>query len=197
MSIPHRSLIALLLAGSLLITGCASISKSACQSGDWYDIGLRDGNSGRTEDRFLDHAQSCAKHGLPADRGQWLAGRERGLEQYCTTVNGLAVGESNGHYGGVCPVAREPDFLRGYQVGNDLSRARARLSALDAEMHRIERRLAPPEKDKQDGDGPGSHELPLNDDERIRLAYELGVHSVERRQLLRELEQIEQVAHQL
>ena len=197
MSIPHRSLIALMLAGSLLINGCASVSKSACQSGDWYDIGLRDGNSGRTEDRFLDHARSCARHGLPADRGQWLAGRERGLEQYCTTVNGLAVGESNGHYAGVCPVAREPDFLRGYQVGNDLSQARARLSALDAEMHRIEQRLAPAKHDQKDDDKSREHEQPLSDDERTRLAYQLGVHSVERRQLLRELEQIEQVAHQL
>jgi hypothetical protein len=197
MSITERSLITLTLAAALLLNGCASVSRSACQSGDWYDIGLRDGSSGRTEDRFLDHAQACAKYGLPADRNQWLAGRERGLEQYCTTRNGLAVGEANSRYAGVCPVAQEPDFLRGYQVGRDLSQTRARLTALDNEMQRIERRLAPPDKDAKHDDKSVEHEKPPSDEERIALAYQLGVHSVERRSLVRELEDIERAAQQL
>ena len=192
----NRALILLALATALL-GGCASIPKSACQSGDWYDIGMRDGTNGRPEDRFLDHAQACAKHGLPADREQWLVGRAHGLEQYCTTRSGLDVGASNGRYAGVCPVAQEQDFLRGYDVGRDLSQARGRLAALDNEMRRIRVLLAPPEKDKQGKDDKSQHEKTLTDDERIALAVQLGVHIVERQQLVRDLDQIEQVARQL
>jgi hypothetical protein len=182
---------------STILGGCASIPKSACQSGDWYDIGLRDGGNGRAEDRFLDHAQACAKHGLPADREQWLIGRTRGLEQYCTTRNGLAVGESNNRYAGVCPAISEQDFLHGYDVGRDLAQARARLSALDSEMQRIRQRLEPrDDARKKDGD-KSRDEKPLTDKERNNLAYQLGVHAAQREQLIREVSDIELVARQL
>jgi hypothetical protein len=196
MSIRNRSLIALALLSTLL-GGCASIPKSACQSGDWYDIGLRDGNNGRTEDRFLDHAKACAKHNLPADREQWLMGRTRGLELYCTTRNGLTVGESNNRYAGVCPAVSEPGFLRGYDVGHDLSQARARLTALDNEMQRIRHRLEPRDDTRKNDGDKHSDEKPLTDKERNILAYQLGVHAVEREQLVREVSDIEYVARQL
>jgi Protein of unknown function (DUF2799) len=196
MSIRNRSLIALALLSTLL-GGCASIPKSACQSGDWYDIGMRDGNSGRAEDRFLDHAQACAKHGLPANREHWLMGRTRGLEQYCTTRNGLAVGENNSRYGGVCPAVLEQGFLHGYDVGRDLSQARARLSALDNEMQRIRQRLEPRDDARKNDRDKSSTEKPLSDTERNTLAYQLGVHAAQREQLIHEVSDIEYVARQL
>jgi hypothetical protein len=201
MSTNRPVLILIALAASAL-SGCASIPKSACQSGAWYDIGMRDGASGRTEDRFLDHAQACAKHGLPADRNQWLLGRERGLERYCTARNGVAIGESNSRYAGVCPLEREQEFLRGYDVGRDLHEARSRLAWLDGEMHRI-RVLLEPHRDqnknkdgKQDSD-KHKHDKPLSDGERIALAYQLGMHAVERERLAHEVFEIEQVARRI
>ena len=196
MSTRNRALIVLALLSSL-VGGCASVPKSACQSGDWFDIGLRDGNNGRTEDRFLDHAKACARHNLPADREQWLAGRMRGLEQYCTTRNGLAVGENSSRYAGVCPAVSEPGFLRGYDVGRDLAQARARLSALDGEMQRLRQRLEPrDDAPKKDGN-KSRDEIPLTDKERNALAYQLGVHAVQREQLVHEVSDIEYVARQL
>jgi hypothetical protein len=199
MSTYTRTLVLIALAASAL-SGCASLPKSACQSGDWYDIGMRDGANGHAEERFLNHAQACAKHGLPADRNQWLLGRARGLERYCTARNGVAVGEQNTRYAGVCPVEREQDFLRGYDVGRDLHQARSRLSWLDNEMHRIRVLLEPRRADDQrDHDKNDKHkdDKPLSDGERIALAYQLGMHTVERERLLHEAYQIEQVARRM
>lgn len=197
-----RSFLVLAALGISMLGGCASLPKSACQSGAWYDIGIRDGASGRTEDRFLDHAKACAKHGLPTDREQWMLGRERGLERYCTASNGVAVGEQNHRYPGVCPVDREQDFLRGYDVGRDLHQARSRLAWLDGEMHRIRTMLEPRrDEQKQDGDKPADDKRkdgePLTDAQRIAMAYQLGLHAAERIRLGRELAQIEQVARQM
>lgn len=200
MSIHRHGLVLIALAASLL-GGCASLPKSACQSGAWYDIGLRDGTNGIGEERFLDHAQACAKHGLPADRAQWMAGRDHGLERYCTARNGVAVGERNQRYGGVCPVDDERDFLRGYDVGLDLHQARSRLAWLDGEIQRIGVLIAPPredgkkdDKDDQRKDGQKDEHKPLTDKERIALAVQLGMHAAERERLRREIPQIEQLA---
>jgi len=193
MSTYPRILVLSVLAATAL-GGCASLPKSACQSGAWYDIGMRDGANGQDETRFLDHAQACAKHGLPADRNQWLLGRARGLERYCTARNGLAVGEQNHRYAGVCPVEREQDFLRGYDVGRDLHQARARLAWLDNEMKRIRVLLEPRRNDEQHTD---KDHKPLTDAERIALAYQLGMHAVERERMMHEVYEIEQVARRI
>ena len=195
MSTGHFLILIALTASAL--SGCASIPKSACQSGDWYDIGMRDGASGRAEDRFLDHAQACAKHGLPSDRNQWMLGRSRGLERYCTARNGVAVGEASNRYAGVCPADSEPAFLRGYDVGRDLHETRSRLAWLDGEMHRIRVLLEPRrDKDKNDDDKQ-KHEKPLSDAERTSLAIQLGMHLVERERVSHEVFEIEQVARRI
>jgi len=188
----HRLLLAALAITAL--GGCASLPKSACQSGAWYDIGLRDGSSGHTEDRFLDHAQACVRHGLPADRDQWMLGRARGLDRYCTVRNGLAVGENNSRYGGVCPAEREDEFLRGYDVGRDLHAARGELASIEGEMQRIRARLAPPDDKSGDADRKSPDEKPLTDKERLALAYQLGMLTVQRETARRQLGDIELVA---
>ena len=188
-------LLPLLVASAL--SGCASLPKSACQSGAWYDIGMRDGAAGRTEDRYLDHAQACAKHGLPGNREQWLLGRTRGLERYCTARNGVYVGEHSDRYNGVCPVEREGEFLRGFDVGRDLAEARSRLAAVDGEMHRIRRLLEPPKDDEHKDDKQHKQPKPLSDAERIALAFQLGVHAVERERLVHAVDSIEQVARRM
>ena len=196
----NRHLLILIALTASALGGCASIPKSACQSGDWYDIGMRDGANGRAEDRFLDHAQACAKHGLPADRNQWLLGRSRGLERYCTARNGVAVGEASNRYAGVCPADSEPAFLRGYDVGRDLHEARSRLAWLDGEMHRIRVLLEPRrdnDKDDKHDDGKQKREKPLSDAERTSLAIQLGMHLVERERVSHEVFEIEQVARRI
>jgi hypothetical protein len=83
----------------------------------------------------FDHAQACAKHGLPADRNQL---RARG-PSYCTART-LAATESSLRRR--LPGRTRAGLLRGYDVGRDPHQARARLAWLDKEMHRIRALLA-------------------------------------------------------
>jgi len=170
MSTSFRVICALAL---LALAGCGSVSKRECETGDWYGIGVRDGANGYGEERFLDNAKACVKHGIAADRERWLDGRMRGLERYCTVRNGLGVGARNDAYRGVCPRPDEDEFLRGYELGRDLHHARARVSSLDSEIYEIKERLrrhhdADPDDEKEKKDR-------LSDAERVELAYRLGV----------------------
>jgi hypothetical protein len=173
----------------LVLGGCASVSKSECQSGDWYDIGVRDGANGYGEERFLDNAKACAKHGLPADRERWSAGRQHGLERYCTPRNGFAVGAQNAGYAGVCPGPNEDGFLHGYNLGRDLADARGRLGHFDHEIHEIHEKLDPHTDNNSDSNS--KDEKPLSDAERIELAVSLGVYLVKREQAQRDVEELE------
>jgi hypothetical protein len=189
-----RTLIRLLVVlVALAMSGCAAVSKSECQTGDWYDIGVRDGANGYGEERFLENAQACAKHGVAADRERWLDGRMRGLERYCTPHNGFEVGARNNSYGGVCSQLGEGEFLHAYNVGRELADARAHLEHWNGEIHEIQERLdRDDKKDKNDsGSKDETGDKRLTKEERVELGIRMGVAIVRREEAQRAVAELE------
>lgn len=136
-----RSARCLVVLGLLaLASACASLDEQECRSQDWYSIGVRDGANGRGEEKLLDHAKACAEYGIQPQREAWMEGRDEGLSRFCTVQNGLRVGESGSSYNGVC-AADEDDFLRGYNLGQQLHRAKAELDSLETEVRNAETAL--------------------------------------------------------
>ena len=53
-----KALLVLLVAATL--AGCASLSQHQCLQGDWYSIGVGDGQRGMPVDRLDQHTRACA-----------------------------------------------------------------------------------------------------------------------------------------
>ncbi|MGH8262449.1 MAG: DUF2799 domain-containing protein [Steroidobacteraceae bacterium] len=178
------------------MSGCAPVSKSECQTGDWYDIGVRDGARGYGEERFLGNAQACAKHGLTADRERWLDGRMQGLQRYCTPHNAFEVGARNESYGGVCRQFDEGGFMRAYSLGRDLAEARATRSRWDGEISGIRDKLDRDDRrrkdDKSDDGDKTKDEERLTSAERTELGIRLGIALVKRADAQRRCEELEE-----
>jgi hypothetical protein len=184
MNIRYVALPVLLLA-ALLQAGCASLSKSECRSADWYDIGVRDGAAGRHEEYVIEHAQACERVGVAPDRERWLAGRERGLERYCTASSGYRVGLAGGSYNDVCFANGEHEFLRGLEVGRKIHAVTARIDDFERQSRDIEARLRRADLPRDD-----KAYLELSDREkadlrrRLReLEFEIGYQTRERESL--------------
>ena len=180
------------LLGILSLSGCASLSRNECAAGDWYGIGQRDGASGYPEERFSDHAAACVAHGVNPDRQQWLEGRERGLERFCTARHAFDVGASNSSYGGVCTGPAEDDFLHGYRLGKALAEARSRRDHWDHEIHRLNHRLEEDNKRDQPQDQPR-----LTNAERVEIGFQLGVAMMRRDEADRDAQEISQLSARL
>ena len=176
--------------------GCAPVSKSECETGDWYDIGVRDGTRGYGEERFLQNAQACAKHGLTADRERWLDGRMQGLQRYCTPHNAFEVGARNESYGGVCRQFDEDGFLRGYRLGRDLGEARSTRARWDSEISDIRDKLDRDDRLRKDDKGGSDEDRKKDADrlssaERTELGIRLGIALVKRADAQRRCEELE------
>ncbi len=126
----------------LCLGACATLSESECQSGDWERIGFRDGQNGRPIARFDEHREACTPYGVVPAELPYRAGRERGLNFYCTPANALAVGRRGENYAGVCPAWAERSFLPAYEVGRDIYVARQRVERIEQDRRMIEMRLA-------------------------------------------------------
>ena len=85
----------LLLLFGLLQTGCATLSKSECRAADWYDIGIRDGASGRHEEYIIEHATACERVGVAIDQQEpcpFLGEPDRGRPPVADRLASLLAG---------------------------------------------------------------------------------------------------------
>lgn len=88
---------------SLLLTGCATLSKQECLTGNWEAIGFSDGAAGRSAERLNSHNKACAKVNVAPDYQAWERGRQAGLKQYCTQDNAYQTGKHGYTLNAVCP----------------------------------------------------------------------------------------------
>ncbi len=94
----------LVLAATLVLAACASLSEDECRGGDWQRIGIEDGNAGRESDFLQSHAKACADYGIAPERTAWEQGRQIGLKTYCTPSRAYNEGVKGRTLKNVCPI---------------------------------------------------------------------------------------------
>lgn len=125
-----------------LLAGCASLSEDECRAGDWREIGQRDGQQGRTADRFADHVEACGEYGVRPDRALWDRGRQQGLTAYCTADNAFREGRSGNSLSPVCPSAELASLRRANERGLALHRLEQEIDSLRDDLRDIEDEIA-------------------------------------------------------
>lgn len=123
------------------LSGCATMSEDQCAASDWTAIGYSDGAQGYTADRYSRHNKACTKHGVTPDFRAYQSGREEGLREFCQPSRGYRLGESGGHYYGVCSGDLEPAFLDAYRAGSHLHSLRSNVNNASARIASKEREL--------------------------------------------------------
>ena len=135
-----RALALVALTGLWLLTACASMSHTECYYADWYAKGLVDGTKGEAIGRLDRYVSDCSKFAITPDRQDYLNGRLKGLESFCTEAHGYSFGRNGNYYENVCPASFEERFLDGYDPGYRLYQAEARVEKLDRDIDALKRR---------------------------------------------------------
>jgi hypothetical protein len=129
-----------LLAVSLLLAGCESLSPAECATADWRQLGVQDGMRGRT-DRAADYYESCSKAGITVNVASYRAGRNEGLQSYCQPGNALNEGLAGNSYEGVCPAPLDPNFRNIHGIAWRDQEARKNLARLQYEQDQMQAEL--------------------------------------------------------
>ncbi|KDM89745.1 DUF2799 domain-containing protein [Photobacterium galatheae] len=169
----------------LTLSGCSAISEEECRLGDWYQIGLVDGQSGK-KSYAATYSEECAEYGVTVDLKTYLDGRKEGLKTYCTYENGTIVGQSNQSYENVCPAGLAKEFLSGYTPYRNLAQAQEKLSAYENNINNYKERLG---GDSLSNDDRKTIQAALKsaksakeraEYEVNRFEYELAIHKIDR-----------------
>jgi len=123
-----------IVALSVLLGGCASMSGDECVTSDWHAVGFEDGSRGYGADRIGTYRKSCAKHGVTPDLQAYQEGRDEGLSHYCQPSRGFSVGSNGGSYNGVCAAHGEPEFVDAYNTGYHLYNLRSRVNSATSQI---------------------------------------------------------------
>lgn len=139
-----------LLLALLALNGCATLSQSECLQADWRDLGARDGQSGLPAARLEEHRQACVEHGIVPDDRSYHAGREQGLQYYCTPETGYREGRRGASYQRVCPLQLEREFLLAYDHGREIWQVEQEIAALEQRIDAEEQALDDPRLDRDE-----------------------------------------------
>jgi hypothetical protein len=122
------------------------MSVDECKTANWSDVGLRDGLAGRALSVLDDRVKDCAEAKVRVDTPRYLAGRERGLLDYCRLDNAVRVGLAGHSYAGVCAGG---EFGRRFEVAHEVYEARRALDHEAGRRHGLESRLREASKDDE------------------------------------------------
>ncbi|WP_050567389.1 DUF2799 domain-containing protein [Vibrio sagamiensis] len=136
-----------ILLGSL--SGCASISQEECLLGDWYQLGLADGQGGK-KNYAADYKKDCSEYKVKMDVKAYNQGRDEGLKAFCTYENGVSFGQLNKTYNYVCPADLSDAFLFGYQPYYNLANAESKRETIEEKIEHYRDLLLDEELSKSD-----------------------------------------------
>jgi hypothetical protein len=118
-----------------LASGCSTgMGKDQCVAADWAMVGFEDGLHGWPADRIGVHRVACAKFQVTPDLTAYLAGRDKGLAEFCQPKNGFRVGLHGAGYANVCSGPTEPAFIDSYRAGRQIHDARSELRSAQARL---------------------------------------------------------------
>ncbi len=129
------------LVAALLLTGCATLSREQCQRGDWFGIGISDGQAGQPASRLDQHVRACVDYGIHVDNQQYINGRAQGLQDYCQIENAFDSGMEGRRYQRVCPPSIDAVFERYNLAAYEVYQDRKELERIDDQIQDNERRL--------------------------------------------------------
>lgn len=126
------------------LSGCASLTKEQCRTGNWQAIGYTDGVAGRYPDRINDHSKACAKAGVTPDYQAWQRGRQEGLIQYCTSSNAYQLGRRGQQLNLVCPSNQSSELqssnargLEYHRLSQDISKDKNQLDKYQTQYKQL------------------------------------------------------------
>jgi hypothetical protein len=162
-----------ILAVLVLLQGCATLNKDECMLADWRLIGYQDGVAGKSAAVVGTYREDCAKHAVVPDLDAYRAGREEGLQQYCTVDNGYRLGNTGRGFAAVCPAALAQGFRDAYDAGRELYLARSAVNNTHSNINSRKQTLSDLEKNRAEklaaliSDG-------LKADQRVMILYEVN-----------------------
>lgn len=119
----------IVILSSCALSACATLLPAECQTANWKQIGLSDGQNGLTN-RISQHHKACAKVSIVPNQRLYESGYQQGQTYYCQPQIIFERAINGGGSYRVCPVEQHAQLRSYYDVPYSYYQARQKRNAL-------------------------------------------------------------------
>ena len=129
-----------LAAITLLVSGCApKLSQQECLTNNMYEMGLADGNAGKSMNVFTKYQTDCNEYHVQLDQKSFQQGWAEGNRSYCQPTTAFTLGKNGQPYPVVCTdyntTALRNEYNRGVQVFQRIRLIEQQIADIDNQMN--------------------------------------------------------------
>jgi hypothetical protein len=123
-----------LLAALLVLSACQTVTPEQCAAGDWEALGRADAAAGHDISRFEKIVKDCGRQGVTPDAALYQKGWNKGVQLYCTPLNGFNLGRQGKSLSNICPPQVASDFQWSHSLGRQIWTAEDRVRRLERDI---------------------------------------------------------------
>ena len=117
------------------ITACASLDQGECETANWYELGVKDGERGRKEGTYTTYRKDCSEYNIDVNVEEYRTGWQSGIVSYCDADNAFVLGIDGNSGTNYCPLDLRDSFTSAHSLGYAIHSHRKRIDQIN---HRVE-----------------------------------------------------------
>lgn len=171
---PFNNFLKILLFGLflLVITACATLDEGECETANWYELGVKDGERGRKESTYTTYRKDCSEYNIDVNVEEYRTGWQSGIVSYCDADKAFVLGIDGNSGTNYCPLDLRDSFTSAHSLGYAIHSHRTRITEINNRVEKIIKELVEEELTQEEKGELANERAELKDeliDEKRRL----------------------------
>ena len=133
--------IALIVLLTLIMTACATLDEGECETANWYELGVKDGEKGRKESTYTSYRKDCSEYNIDVNIEEYRTGWQSGITTYCDADNAFRIGVDGNTASNYCPLDLRDSFASAHSLGYAIHSHRSRIDQINYRVEEIIKEL--------------------------------------------------------
>ena len=121
----------------LLLCACASLDEGECETANWYELGVKDGEKGRKESTYTTYRKDCSEYNIDVNVEEYRTGWQSGIVSYCDADNAFVIGLDGNSTSNYCPLDLRDSFASAHSLGYAIHSHRKRIDQINYRQEEI------------------------------------------------------------
>ena len=155
-----------------VLSACATLDEGECETANWYELGVKDGERGRKEGTYTNYRKDCSEYNIDVNVEEYRTGWQNGIVSYCDADNAFRIGVDGNTASNYCPLDLRDSFASAHSLGFAIHSHRSRIDEINYRQEEIIKELVEEELTQEEKGDLANERADLKDeliDEEQRL----------------------------
>ncbi len=133
----NKLLLSVLSLSLMFLSACATLDEGECETANWYELGVKDGEKGRKESTYTTYRKDCSEYNIDVNVEEYRTGWQSGIVSYCDADNAFILGIDGNRGINYCPLDLRDSFSSAHSLGYAIHSYRKRIDQINYRVEEI------------------------------------------------------------